>query len=202
MTKEAVTISRTVRRSGMSVRATSQPIGAATRQQITATEVARISVVTSGSTKVGSVNRVAKLPSVILRAGEDRRCAGVGRPGVRAGEHVAVEHHRGVVAQFARNFGDSAAGAQRALLGHVVDPLQEPVRGGLHLAHPPQRLDLPHQPLRPPGEQGMLAGEVAAIPVEQVSEQPRRLKIELQNIADRKLKVIAPTAYYYSKPAK
>ena len=34
VTNEAVTSARTVRRSGMSVRATSQPIGAATAQQI------------------------------------------------------------------------------------------------------------------------------------------------------------------------
>ena len=39
VTKEAVTSARTVRRSGMSVRATSQPIGAATRQQIALAEV-------------------------------------------------------------------------------------------------------------------------------------------------------------------
>ena len=36
VTNEAVTSARTVRRSGMSVRATSQPIGAATAQQIDA----------------------------------------------------------------------------------------------------------------------------------------------------------------------
>ena len=51
VTNEAVTSSRTVRRSGMSVRATSQPIGAATTQQIRLVLVARMNVVTSGSTK-------------------------------------------------------------------------------------------------------------------------------------------------------
>ena len=40
VTNEAVTSARTVRRSGMSVRATSQPIGAATAQQISADKVA------------------------------------------------------------------------------------------------------------------------------------------------------------------
>ncbi len=48
VTNEAVTSARTVRRSGMSVRATSQPIGAATTQQMTADEVARMTVVISG----------------------------------------------------------------------------------------------------------------------------------------------------------
>ena len=64
MTNEAVTSARTVRRSGMSVRATSQPIGAATAQQMIADEVARITVVRSGSVKVGSVASLAKLSSV------------------------------------------------------------------------------------------------------------------------------------------
>src|SRR4030042_100832 len=36
--------------------------------------------------------------------------------------------------------------AHRALLGHVVDLLEEPVRRRLPLAHPPQRLRPPHQP--------------------------------------------------------
>jgi hypothetical protein len=53
-----------VRRSGMSVRATSQPIGAATAQQITADEVARMTVVQSGSVKVGSVTSLPKFSSV------------------------------------------------------------------------------------------------------------------------------------------
>src|SRR5438552_6153470 len=57
VTNDAVTSARTVRRSGMSVRATSQPIGAATVQQTTLDVVAMITVVISGSTKVGSVAR-------------------------------------------------------------------------------------------------------------------------------------------------
>src|SRR6476469_7082248 len=55
-------------RPGMSVRDTSQPIGAATRQQITAEVVAMIAVVSSGSRNAGSVNRVTKFCSVGLRA--------------------------------------------------------------------------------------------------------------------------------------
>src|SRR5215216_6845008 len=48
----------------MSVRATSQPIGAATAQQITAEEVASTTVVRSGSVKVGSVMSVTKFCGV------------------------------------------------------------------------------------------------------------------------------------------
>ena len=51
VTSEAITSVRTVRRSGMSVRATSQPNGAATRQQIALTENGDDRVVISGSTK-------------------------------------------------------------------------------------------------------------------------------------------------------
>src|SRR4029078_1501120 len=54
VTNEAVTSARTVGRSGMSVRATSHPIGAATAQQMIADEVAMMTVVRSGSVKVGS----------------------------------------------------------------------------------------------------------------------------------------------------
>ena len=49
VTKDAVTSSRTVRRNGMSVRATSQPIGAATAQQMIAEDVASSNVVINGS---------------------------------------------------------------------------------------------------------------------------------------------------------
>src|SRR3954466_1864231 len=55
-------------RPGMSVRDTSQPIGAATRQQITAEVVAMIAVVSNGSRNAGSVNNVTKFCSVGLRA--------------------------------------------------------------------------------------------------------------------------------------
>jgi hypothetical protein len=68
VTNEAITRMRTAPRSGMSVRATIHPIGAATRQQMTLTEVAIVSVVSSGSTKAGSVKSVWKLASVGLRA--------------------------------------------------------------------------------------------------------------------------------------
>ena len=64
VTKDAVTISRTVRRSGMSVRATSQPIGAATTQQATADNVASSNVVISGSKKAASTTSRLKLSSV------------------------------------------------------------------------------------------------------------------------------------------
>ena len=49
VTNEAVTSRRTVRRKGMSVRATNQPMGAATAQQMIAEDVARAKVVSSGS---------------------------------------------------------------------------------------------------------------------------------------------------------
>ena len=68
MTKEAITRMRMVRRRGMSERATIQPMGAATRQHTTLTEMAMTSVVISGSTKTGSVKSVRKLASVTLRA--------------------------------------------------------------------------------------------------------------------------------------
>jgi hypothetical protein len=48
----------------MSVRATSHPIGAATRQQIAAELVARMTVVISGSRKLGSATSWAKLARV------------------------------------------------------------------------------------------------------------------------------------------
>src|SRR6187551_2993190 len=64
VTNDAVTSARIVRRSGMSVRATSQPIGAATAQQMIADDVARITVVTSGSRKLWSVTRRTKFASV------------------------------------------------------------------------------------------------------------------------------------------
>jgi hypothetical protein len=53
-----------VRRSGISVRATSQPIGAAKAQQMMLELVARMTVVVSGSRKPESVNSVLKLSRV------------------------------------------------------------------------------------------------------------------------------------------
>src|SRR5215212_11202999 len=64
VTNDAVTSARIVRRSGMSVRATSHPIGAATTQQMIADDVARMTVVISGWTNVGSVTRRRKLSNV------------------------------------------------------------------------------------------------------------------------------------------
>src|SRR5471030_1336890 len=68
VTSEAMTSTRKVRASGMSVRATSQPSGAATTQQAALVEKAMISVVISGSTKLGSVKSVTKFASVAAPA--------------------------------------------------------------------------------------------------------------------------------------
>src|SRR4029078_307076 len=59
---------RMVCRPGMSVRDTSQPIGAATMQQRIAEVVAMIAVVSNGSRKSGSVNSLTKFCSVGWRA--------------------------------------------------------------------------------------------------------------------------------------
>src|SRR5271156_3963411 len=64
VTNEAVTNARINCRPGMSVRDTSQPIGAATTQQIIAEVVAMIAVVSNGSRKSGSVNSVTKFCKV------------------------------------------------------------------------------------------------------------------------------------------
>lgn len=64
VTNEAVTRARTERRSGMSVRATSQPIGAAMTQQMMLDDTASTTVVTNGSTNTGSVTSWTKLSSV------------------------------------------------------------------------------------------------------------------------------------------
>src|SRR5215216_7955838 len=68
VTNEAVTSARIVLVSGKSVRATSQPIGAAIAQQITLDETAMVIVVMSGSTKSGSVNSAWKCSRVTTRA--------------------------------------------------------------------------------------------------------------------------------------
>ena len=67
VTNDAVTSARMVRVIGMSVRATSQPIGAATTQHATLSETAMIKVVISGSTNSGSVNSVRNWSSVTAR---------------------------------------------------------------------------------------------------------------------------------------
>ena len=64
VTNEAITSTRMACRSGMSVRATIQPMGAATRQQVALTETAMVKVVSNGSTKAGSVKTQRKLASV------------------------------------------------------------------------------------------------------------------------------------------
>ena len=64
VTNDAITSRRTGRRNGMSVRATRYPIGAATALQMTLTETASASAVTSGSRKLGSVTSRRKFESV------------------------------------------------------------------------------------------------------------------------------------------
>src|SRR5580698_6144718 len=64
VTSDAMTSTRKVRASGMSVRATSQASGTATAQQAMLVEKAMISVVINGSTKLGSVKSVTKFASV------------------------------------------------------------------------------------------------------------------------------------------
>src|SRR3954469_16510969 len=64
VTNEAMTKKRTARRSGMSLRDTSHPIGAATRQQTRLEETARKKVVTRGSMKVRSVKSSRKFARV------------------------------------------------------------------------------------------------------------------------------------------
>ena len=56
MTNEAITSERITLPNGISVRATSHPIGAATAQQMIPDEIASVSVVISGSMNAGSVN--------------------------------------------------------------------------------------------------------------------------------------------------
>src|SRR3954470_23175167 len=68
VTNDAVTSARMNCRPGMSVRDTSQPIGAATTQQKNAEVVAMIAVVSSGSRKSGSVNSFTKFCSVTWRS--------------------------------------------------------------------------------------------------------------------------------------
>ena len=67
VTNDAVTSARMNCRPGISVRDTSQPIGAATQQQIAAEVTAMIAVVSSGSRKSGSENSVIKFCSVACR---------------------------------------------------------------------------------------------------------------------------------------
>ena len=64
VTNEAVTSARTALENGRSVRATSQPIGAATAQQARLALVARMNVVKSGARNSGSVTSATKLASV------------------------------------------------------------------------------------------------------------------------------------------
>src|SRR3954465_15801272 len=67
VTKDAVTSARMVRLKGRSVRATSQPIGAATAQQMMDEQTATVKVVINGSKKAASLNSRWKFASVKLR---------------------------------------------------------------------------------------------------------------------------------------
>src|SRR5438270_12889168 len=67
VTKDAVTSARMNCRAGMSVRDTSQPIGAATTQQKNADVVAMIAVVANGARKSGSVKSLTEFCSEGLR---------------------------------------------------------------------------------------------------------------------------------------
>src|SRR6185369_2161237 len=69
VTNEAVTSARIVRPSGTSVRATSQPIGAAMAQHSADDDTAMMSVVTMGSRKLGSVAKRRKFSNVKAPAG-------------------------------------------------------------------------------------------------------------------------------------
>ena len=69
VTNEAITRRRMVRRSGMSVRATIQPSGAATQAAGDADRGGDDQRRSSGSTKAGSVNSVRKLASVTCPPG-------------------------------------------------------------------------------------------------------------------------------------
>ena len=68
MTNDAVTSARMVRVIGMSVRATSQPIGAAITQHAMLEQTATMTVVISGSRNSGSLNSVRNWSSVNERA--------------------------------------------------------------------------------------------------------------------------------------
>src|ERR1700754_1761742 len=67
VTKDAVTSARMVLLRGRSVRATSQPIGAATAQQMIDEPTATVNVVISGAIKAASVKRRSKFAKVKLR---------------------------------------------------------------------------------------------------------------------------------------
>ena len=118
VTNEAITSMRIARRRGISVRATIQPMGAATRQQATLTEMAMTSVVISGSTKTGSVKSVCEVGE-----GEGTGAVGEGEhdePADRQHDEQAQDaseqrHHRaGEVEAGADHRGDGAGIVQRS----------------------------------------------------------------------------------------
>ena len=140
-------------RPGMSVRDTSQPIGAATTQQIAADVVAMIAVVNSGSRKSGSVNRVTKFCSVGCRALSVKANTASHDIGstISATRQAANSHSTGVVQS---NFvlGVSMAGEGHVLIFPFVIP------GRCAAAIPKSYHDRAHgSRLRPSDHPGMTA---------------------------------------------
>src|SRR5262245_9294904 len=95
-------------RPGISVRDTSQLMGAATTQQIAAEVVAMIAVVSSGSRKSGSLNSVTKFCSVgcralVVKANTASHDIGSRINAIRTAEN---SHNTGLV-QSMRDFGEA-----------------------------------------------------------------------------------------------
>src|SRR5512138_285229 len=109
VTKDAVTSARMICRPGMSVRDTSQLMGAATTQQIAADVKAMMAVVSSGSRKSGSLNRVMKFCSVGLRALSEKANSASHDIGstISATRTAANSHSTGLVRSM-RDLGASA----------------------------------------------------------------------------------------------
>src|SRR5207302_7321862 len=110
VTNEAVTSARMVCRPGMSVRDTSQLIGAATTQQMVAEVIAMMAVVKSGSRKSGSVNSVTKFCSVgclALSVKLNTASHDIGST-ISTTRHAANSHSTGLV-QSMRGFAISPA---------------------------------------------------------------------------------------------
>src|SRR5437660_8922899 len=98
-------------RAGMSVRDTSQLIGAATTQQMVADVIAMMAVVKSGSRKSGSVNSVTKCCSVgclALSVKLNTASHDIGST-ISTTRQAANSHSTGLV-QSMRGFGLSMAG--------------------------------------------------------------------------------------------
>src|SRR5438552_9942969 len=111
VTNDAVTSARMVCRAGMSVRDTSQLIGAATTQQMVADVIAMMAVVKSGSRKSGSVNSVTKFCSVgCLALSVKLNTASHDIGSTISTTRQAANSHSTGLAQSMRGFGLSMAG--------------------------------------------------------------------------------------------